>query len=140
MAFAAEVKSQTQQIQEEFEAVGGQMGNRVFAEHCIYQGFFDADRDHVMVDYAMRVIRRALKADTSYGIPFAGPTGEVDEESGAPVWKKLELWTYADFEWDAKRGGEEIGADHARLKRKNEFCLEKYGKAPSIPDLVWESL
>lgn len=136
MAATAEVKSQAQQIRELFDADGGRSGNRAFAELCIYQGIFDGDAHEVLVRDAMARIRRALKEDTAWGVPFAGPTGEVDEESGAVVWKKIELWTYEDFEWDAKRGGEALGQDYARLKRKNEFCLEKYGRAPAIPELV----
>jgi hypothetical protein len=137
MAAPAEVKPRNQQIRELFEVEGGAMGNRQFAELCIYQGIFDADRHEVLVNYAMSQIRRALKEDTSYGIPFAGPTAERDEESGAVVWKKLELWTYEDFEWDARQGSDALTADLARLKRKNEFCLEKYGKAPVIPELMY---
>jgi len=77
-------------------------------------------------------VRKELTVPTNNLLPFAQPTGR---ERGVS-WKQLELFNEAEAFALIERRIENAHEDYAELVRLHAWCLEKFGDAPGIPELV----
>jgi hypothetical protein len=87
--------------------------------HFLYRGLYER-------------VRKELSAKTREGLPFAQPTSLVKT---AP-WKQLDLFTGDEAFAMIARRVDNIHEDYAELVRLHAWCLEKFGDAPVIPELI----
>jgi hypothetical protein len=71
----------------------------------------------------------ALKQKDEDELPFAKPVTVEGERR----WRQRELWTYANAVEVIQREADGILADHKELRRLQQWCRLKFGKAPRIP-------
>jgi hypothetical protein len=125
-------KSKDDQIRDEFLAVGGAMGTRSFAVHCIDVGFWSDDELlSFQVGEAQNKIRVALKHFDRNGLPFAGQTTARDDEN-APVWTVRQLWLFPDYELNVHELVTQRDTLHDRAVKLCHECRERFGHAPSL--------
>lgn len=126
-----------QQIRDLFEELGGLVPTHQLAEACIERGIFGYDdlrRLHLTA--VQSECRKALKETDAVGLPFAGPAAMGDVTGEAAPWIQRKLWSYDEYESNiADRVKGEI-ADHGVIVRLRDECLERYERAPKIPELV----
>lgn len=127
----------TLSMQEAIRDLLGEMGQsqaRDIARVAIERGVFDGE---VLAGFelqgAAEFVRKALKAKQADGLAFAKPVGDEGE------WKQRVLWTYEDAEKSLLQDASGIEADYAELMREHAWCLNRYGKAPVLPELRFAS-
>jgi hypothetical protein len=79
--------------------------------------------------------RRALSADTPERIPFAQPIGSGKNAR----WIQLDLFTHRQAVALIKRRSRDVHDDYEKLRRLQTWCLERFGMAPEIPELIMPS-
>lgn len=83
-------------------------------------------------------VREALNVLDENGTPFAGPTQENEE--GAPVWRQMRFWSYADHVANAEaywaRGGSNLKVGNSIAVQ----CRIRFGHAPSRKLIVDEEV
>jgi len=118
-------------IQAEFKKTGG-LTLRSFAQYLLanLSIYSDAFREEAQIRAVMGECRRALKQHDKTGLPFAGPTLETDEESGAPVWRTRQGWLFPDY-CVAYTDYEDMETEGRIMKNRiSDECTGRYGKPP----------
>lgn len=116
-----------------FIRLGGNVPMRVLAKAIIDRKVLS---DEAIERCTMRGLisecRRALRAKTEEGLPYAQPTGR----GARTPWRQLDLFTQPMAFALLHRRSQNILEDHEELRRLWAWCLEKFGVAPNIPDLI----
>lgn len=119
-----------------YEKNGCQMSTKRLAQACIQEGVFaEVDLNNASVRWAQVAVRDALHQKLANGIPYAGPTPKRDDE-GHQVWKQYSLWDYEDAEYILTDRVKGLLGDYKPIVALHAFMMEKWGKAPEIPQLV----
>lgn len=74
--------------------------------------------------------REALKQTDERGLPMAKPTGSEEGE-----WAQLALFTHAELSNLIVRESRALIADWQKLRQLRDYCVERFGSAPHIPEL-----
>jgi len=80
----------------------------------------------------MDLCRKALRAKTDERLPFAQPTGD----SRRARWVQLDLFTRVQAYALLNRRSKGMADDFDELRHLHAWCLEKFGSAPEIPELI----
>lgn len=123
-----------------FRGMGGTTTLRL-AQECIGRGLFgEEDLRNASVRWAQGICREALKQiDPITKLPFAGPTATKDE-GGGRTWQQLELMGYEDLATMIQGRIDGLVADYTTLVRIRDYCLEQFGRAPEIPEVMVPAL
>ena len=76
--------------------------------------------------------RRALSVISTEGVPYAQPLGTGRKAR----WKQLDLYTHADFSQLIAQRVRNLEEDFEMTRRLQICCLERFGSAPEIPELI----
>lgn len=120
-------------LQAYFAELGGNLPMRDFARavvdnHKVPQGVID----RAALRGIEALCRRALSRPTDEGVPFAQPSG-IGKQS---QWQQLDLFTQAQTYALIARRVKNLTEDHEAVRRLWTWCLERFGSAPDIPELV----
>lgn len=77
--------------------------------------------------------RDAMKQKGDDGLPFAKPLGRSRQNRD---WQQLDLFTYEQAEELIDNEAAAVCADYHELLRLHRWCLQKFGRAPEIPELL----
>lgn len=114
-----------------FDEMGGRMTARTLAETALDRGIFD---DMTVESFTLRgamvFVKKALKVKLEDGLPKAKPIGEHK------TWVNRYLWDYAEFCDVIANESIGIVADHKGLRGLREWGLDRFGRAPEIPELL----
>ncbi len=123
----------TASLRAEFVRVGGGMTTAAFARHCLDEGIFaEEEREAFELRAAQHIVRKALHGDDASGLPFAGPTRELDPFTGSPLWVRRDLWSYEDYAVNVDELRTQRDTMHWRAVRLAEECRARYGRAPRV--------
>jgi|SRR5580765_2250548 len=116
-----------------FVTLGGSVPLRELAiklqsNHVLPQPVVDACTRRGLMD----LCRKALRAKTEERLPFAQPTGT----SSRSRWIQLDLFTQAQAFALLNRRSQGMADDFDELRHLHAWCLEKFGSAPEIPELI----
>jgi hypothetical protein len=123
-------------IRAAFKARGGNMPARVLAKTLIDEKILpEGVVERATLKGVTVLCRHALSANTAEGLPFAQPVGNA----GRARWLQLDLFTQAQMFALIRRHAQQLGEDHEQIRRLYAHCLERYGVAPEIPELIMPS-
>jgi len=142
-------KGKQQQIRDVFADVGS-VGMRTLVSELRARGVYsDADLERFALTGMMSDARAALSARGAPGCvkglrwAYPVPRSEVlDDESDddaaieGPQWKQLPLFEYDEMVLLLRKTSTEVMADHASLVTLRDFCLERFGRAPEIVEIM----
>jgi len=112
---------------------GGNMPASVLAQAIIdAQVLPPGVLDRAALRGVIAMCRRALSAATKEGIPFAQPTGKGKQAH----WQQLDLFTFAQTRALIARRVRSLAEDFEVTRRLQVWCLERFGHAPEIPELI----
>jgi hypothetical protein len=115
---------------------GGNMPARVLAKAIVDEQVLPPG---VVERAALRGVeamcRRALSRPTAEGVPFAQPTGRGKRAH----WQQLDLFTYTQARALIARRVQNLAEDYDVTRRLWTWCLERFGSAPEIPELIMPS-
>jgi hypothetical protein len=116
-----------------FAEHGGDMPAQALAKALIDEKVLPAGVvERAALRGVIAMCRRALSAETDERIPFAQPTGKGQRAR----WIQLDLFTHAQAFALIKRRSQDEYDDHEKLRRLQAWCLERFGSAPEIPELI----
>jgi hypothetical protein len=114
-----------------FRELGGNLPIRAFASEAVDRGVISSEElERCQMVGVQALCRQALKVKTEAGLPFAKPTTEDGRN-----WSQLELFTYGQAEALIEREAKALMADYQELVLLKRWCLEKFGRAPEIPEV-----
>lgn len=123
-------------IIEIFEENGCAISSLRLAQKCIQANVFgETDLNNAAVRWAQTIVRDALRAKLTDGIPYAAPTPKKDED-GNRVWKQYTLWDYDDAEYILLDRCRALANDYKPIVALHDYMTQRWGKAPEIPHLV----
>jgi hypothetical protein len=116
-----------------FSERGGNMPALELAKALIHEDVLPSGVvDRAALRGVAAMCRRALGADTDEHIPFAQPTGKGQRAR----WIQLDLFTRPQAFALIKRRSQDEYDDHEKLRRLYAWCLDRFGVAPEIPELI----
>jgi hypothetical protein len=119
-------------IRRVFVELGSNVPARTVTQFIIDRDLLPAEMSQALLFRGLNDhVRRELARTTIEGLPFAQPTGTKRRSP----WKQLDLFTRAEAHALVRRRLRNLYDDHSELVRLHGWCLDKFGDAPSIPDL-----
>jgi len=123
----------SERIREFFITLGGNVPMRDLAmalidRHVLPQGVIE----RCTLRGVMAMCRKALSAKTRENLPFAQPTGAKRHDP----WLQLDLFTQSEAHALIHRRIKGVVDDYDELRALYTWCLEKFGNAPLIPELL----
>jgi hypothetical protein len=116
-----------------FAERGGNMPARVLAKAIVDEQVLPPG---VVERAALRGVeqmcRRALSRPTAEGVPFAQPIGKGHKAH----WQQLDLFTHTQARALIARRVQNLAEDYEVTRRLWTWCLERFGSAPEIPELI----
>jgi hypothetical protein len=123
----------SERIREFFITLGGNVPMRDLASAIIDRQVLPQPViDRCTLRGVMAMCRKALSAKTRENLPFAQPTGAKRQDP----WLQLDLFTQAEAHALIQRRSKGIVDDYDELRALYTWCLEKFGNAPAIPELL----
>jgi len=120
-------------IRDFFVTLGGNIPMRELATAVIERQVLpDSVIERCTLRGVMAMCRKALSAKTRENLPFAQPTGEKRRDP----WLQLDLFTQTEAYALIQRRSKGIADDYDELRALYTWCLEKFGSAPEIPELL----
>lgn len=127
-------ESESDRISALAEELGGLLPIREIARHCMEAGIWDEMQlESMTLNGCSKRVKDALGEDRDgSGLPDRAAIGK----GKGSLWKQRKLFEFKDYAVVIGLGIEGIAADHLKLKRWQAECRDRFGSAPSIPDLV----
>jgi hypothetical protein len=106
---------------------------RSLARECEASGLWDeAQLEGFRLTAEQKICRTALHDEDEHGVPYALP---ISAGAGAK-WKQVALFEFIDFAFVIGSQCKQLGEFHAKIKTLQDLCRQRFGTAPSIPDLA----
>ena len=140
-------KTQQEQIVDVFQAAGGLLSMRHLAKLVRKADIFSAEQ---LEDMALKGIqaycRRAMAGRGPDGLPVAvvlpeqsnaaPDTDDSDAPEQLPLWQLTALLDKQQLFGVIRERCVGLDRDYAMIQRFRDHCLERFGEAPEIPELL----
>ena len=128
--------SQGKNIRSLFHSQKHLMSMRSFTNECIRSCLFDEMQlENFKIVGAMKSVKLALKEGDEHGIQFAYNTSKTNGDKA--IWKQTELLSHSDAIFVLENNYiDKLVSTHAKARAFQDWIRNRWGTAPSIPDLV----
>ena len=124
-----------QAIRDLFNDLGGAVPLRELADAAVARGVVPPEMIAACQQRGLTALcRQALKVETDDRLPFAKPMSD-DGDDDHTRWGRLNLFTYDQAAALVLRESKAWVADRIKIERLRQWCLDRFGRAPDIPEL-----
>lgn len=126
------------EIRELFRELGGAVSMSVLADEAVERDVIPPEMVEACQQRGLTALcRQAMKVKTADGLPFAKPIGGSGKNDDA-TWSQLDLFTYDQAVDLVIREATATLADVREVGRLHQWCLNRFGQAPDLPELGWD--
>ena len=126
------IESEASRIRESLRDFGGEATTEELSRHLIDSGFWSEDQlAKVAVQWAQRRVSSALKESDTAGLPYAIPSASKGE-SGAAIWKQLDMCTFIDVEAQVQLLNRQEEAVREEKDRLIRYAVRRWNRVPAV--------